>query len=532
MNSVVAVEIEKYRHGVLFLCLALAALAVWVFSYHPAYLPALLAGVAVMPVLVRQIKSRPVKILSYLSLGFVSYLAVAQSFIVPEGSEELLFSFVPFLILAVANAIGVLIGYSDSYVCGGVYTAGAVLALLFGKGPVDFLSVDRFVIGIVLFTCSSFVFVQLISRNSGVRESIWSVIEGCVVAALLFTVMFSIRFLSIEMIYPIQFDVLSKKVAPLFVNLLWRLLVSNSFVIILGLIIHDLMMYAFELTRQIEGGEVLYSKMGVKREEEGEEEVFSSFILRLRKFIQDLPDYDVSAASNVLRRFEVEFEALSAEHEGGDEAKALLAKAKKLVKELEDEEIPKKQRQLSFKRSDMIELPKNSTVLVEGPIGSRKEEYCLRFLKLALQKGKSVAICSYDPDEELEWFSKEERGRIEPFKVEPDITEMSLVITKVAESKPEVAYFNVLYKLLPSYSGDVLSEFLSSNLRKLKKGGVTGIFVMEKEMISSQLLSVVESLFDGIIEFQIREEGDELVSYYRIRTFKLKEFDTNWREFK
>jgi KaiC/GvpD/RAD55 family RecA-like ATPase len=69
-------------------------------------------------------------------------------------------------------------------------------------------------------------------------------------------------------------------------------------------------------------------------------------------------------------------------------------------------------------------------------------------------------------------------------------------------------------------------------LRKLKKGGVTGIFVMEKEMISSQLLSVVESLFDGIIEFQIREEGDELVSYYRIRTFKLKEFDTNWREFK
>ncbi|MEM3555731.1 MAG: hypothetical protein QXF56_03380 [Candidatus Micrarchaeia archaeon] len=527
-------EIEKYRHGILFICFALVAIAVWVFNFHTTYLPALLVPVAVMPILIRQIRSRPVKMLSYLSLGFVSYLVVAQSFIVPEGSEELLFSFVPFLLLAVANAVGVLIGYSDSYICGGVYTAGAVPALLFGKGPAEFVSIDRFVVGVVLFTCSSFAFVQFISRNKGVKESIWSIIEGCVVAAILFTLMFSIRFLSIEMLYPIQFDVLSRKVAPLFVNLLWRLLVSNSFVIILALIIHDLMMYAFELTREVSGEEVFYSKAGVRKEEMGGEDAFSSFMLRLRKFIQDLPDYDITAASNVLRRFEVEFEALSAEHENvsSEEAKALLEKAKKLVGEFEESEVPKKERKLVFKKSEMIEFPKNSTVLVEGPIGSRKEEYCLRFLKLALQKGKNVAICSYDPDEELEWFSKEERSRIEPFKVEPDITEMSIVITKAVESKPELVYFNVLYKLLPSYSGEVLSEFLSSNLRKLKKGGVTGIFVMEKEMISTQLLSVIESLFDGIIEFQIREEGDELVSYYRVKKFKLKEFDTNWKEFK
>lgn len=525
---------EKYRHGVLFVCLAVAAAAIWLFSFHPAYLPLLFIATAVMPLLVRQIRSRPVKMLSYLSLGFVSYLAVAQAFIVPEGNEEMLFSFIPFLLLAVANAVGVLIGYSDSYVCGGVYTSGAVLALLFGKGPVDFVSMDRFVIGIVLFTCSSFAFVHLISRESKVRDALWSIIEGCVVAAILLTVMFSIRFLSIEVFYPPQFDILSRKVGPLFVNLLWRLLVSNFFVILLGLIIHDLMMYAFELRREVRGEEVFYSKAGVVAEERGEgEDPFTSFILRVRKFVQDLPDYDAGGASNVLRRFDVEFEALSAEHESPlrDEAKALLAKAKKLVRDLEESEVQRKPK-LSFKRSEMIELPKSTTVLVEGPIGSRKEEYCLRFLKLELQKGRNVAICSYDPDDELQWFGKEERGRIEPFRVEPDITEMSLVITKVAESKPAMAYFNVLYKLIPSYSADVLAEFLSSNLRKLKKGGVTGIFVMEKEMISTQLLSTIESMFDGVIEFQIREEGDELVSYYRVKEFKLKEFDTNWKEFK
>ena len=69
-------------------------------------------------------------------------------------------------------------------------------------------------------------------------------------------------------------------------------------------------------------------------------------------------------------------------------------------------------------------------------------------------------------------------------------------------------------------------------LKKIKKSGATGIFVMEREMISTQMLSTVESLFDGIIEFQIREEGDEFVSYYRVKQFKLKEFDTNWREFR
>jgi len=318
---------------------------------------------------------------------------------------------------------------------------------------------------------------------------------------------------------------------------LWLSLVSNGFVILVGLIAHDLTMYAFELRREIRNGDVLYYK-GVpkeeKSEEEGEEDPFSSIILRLRKFIQDLPEYDSSAASNVLTRFDAEFNALSSQYSGGskEKAKSLLAKAKRMVKELTESEEPRKPPKLSFKKSDMIELPKNTALLVEGPIGSRKEECCLRFLKLELQKGKRVAICSYEPEAELQWFNEQDRSRIGLFKVEPNITEMSLMITKAVESKPEIIYFNILYKLLPAYSSDVLAEFISSNLKKLKKAGITGIFVMEKEMISTQMLSTIESLFDGIVEFQIREEGDELASYYRVKGFKLKEFDTNWKEFK
>ncbi|QLJ52395.1 MAG: hypothetical protein Sv326_0220 [Candidatus Fermentimicrarchaeum limneticum] len=530
-------DIEKYRHLVLFVCFALAAVAVWVFTNYPLYMPALLVLAAAMPLFVRQLKSRPVKMLSYLSLGFVSYLTVAESFIVPAGSEELLFSFLPFLLFAIANAIGVIIGYSDSHIFGGVYCVGSVLALLYGKGPVDFVSIDRFVIGIILFTCSSFTFVHLISRNEKPRDSVFPLVSGCVIAAILLTVMFSLRFFNMDMLYQGRFDEISRKVSPLFINMLWLSLVSNGFVILVGLIAHDLTMYAFELRREIRNGDVLYYK-GVpkeeKSEEEGEEDSFSSIILRLRKFIQDLPEYDSSAASNVLTRFDAEFNSLSLQYGDGskEKAKSLLAKAKRMVKELTESEEPRKPPKLSFKKSDMIELPRNTTLLVEGPIGSRKEECCLRFLKLELQRGKKAAICSYEPEAELQWFNEQERSRIGLFKVEPNITEMSLTITKAVESKPEIVYFNILYKLLPAYSSDVLAEFISSNLKKLKKAGITGIFVMEKEMISTQMLSTIESLFDGVVEFQIREEGDELAAYYRVKEFKLKEFETNWKEFK
>lgn len=530
---------DLYRHLVLLVCFALAALSIWTLRNYPAYMPALLAPAAGLALVVRQLKSRPVKMLCYISLGFASYLAVVNSFIVPLGNEELLFSFTAFLLWAVANAIGVIIGYSDSYVYGGIYSAGTVPALLLARGPVDFVSIDRFIIGVILFACSSFVFVHLISRKNKASESISSILEGSVAAAVLVTIIFSMRFFSVDMLYQGQLDKLWKNISPLFVNILWLSIVSNGFVLLIALLVHDLTMYALELKREVGKEETVYSKTAPKVEEvaveipEEGEDPHASLILRLKKFIQDLPQYDSSAASNVLTRFDAEFNSL-ADYESDlrSDAKALLSKAKKLVKEAGDNEEPRKPPKLYVKKSEMIELPKNSIVLVEGPIGSRKEEYCLRLMKLELQRGKRAAICSYEPEEELQWFSKEERGRIGAFKVEPNITEMSLTITKVVESKPEMVFFNILYKLLPAYSSDVLSEFLSSNMRKTKKAGITAIFVMEREMISTQILSVIESLFDGIIEFQIREEGDELVSYYRVKEFKLKDFDTNWRELK
>ncbi|MCX6775965.1 MAG: hypothetical protein NT130_03905 [Candidatus Micrarchaeota archaeon] len=529
-------ELNRYRHVLLFLSFAVVALSVWAMHAYPKYMPALLVPAAVLPILVRQMKSKPVKLLCYLALGFAAYLAVANSFIVPVGSEELLFAFTPFLLFAIANAIGVLIGYSDSYVYGGVYAAGSIPALLFGKGPVGFVSIDRFIIGIILFACSSFIFVHLISRNKNARDSISDIIKGCVVAAVLLTVIFSIRLFNIDMLYTGQFAEFAKKVSPLFVNVVWLSLVSNGFVMLVALVTHDLVMYALELNREVTEEGPVYGKTSAKVEkvEEGDEDLLASLVIRLRKFIQDLPQYDTTAASTVLTRFDAEFASLSSmgDSKSRETVESLLMKAKRLAKELDESEEPRKSPKLSFRKSDMMDIPKNTTLLVEGPIGSRKEEYCLRFLKLELQKGKKVAVCSYDPDTELQWFSGQDRSKIGVFKVEPNITEMSLIITKALEDKPEVVYFNILYKLLPAYSSDVLGEFLSSNLRKIKKAGVTGIFVMEREMISTQMLSTVESLFDGIIEFQIREEGDELAAYYRVKEFKLKEFDTNWREFK
>jgi hypothetical protein len=185
-----------------------------------------------------------------------------------------------------------------------------------------------------------------------------------------------------------------------------------------------------------------------------------------------------------------------------------------------------------FRRYGKIELPEGAIVLVEGPVGSGKDEFCLELMKGNLKKGKIGAIFSYLPEKEREWFMDWEKDGLLFVKVEADINDMAISISKGLEGGPNFAYFNVLNQLLPKYTSEELTDFLSSTFSKLVKAGCGAVFITEKEIASPQVLSAIESLFEGVIEFQVQEEGGKLGSYFRVREFKLKKFDTNWRRFK
>jgi hypothetical protein len=178
-----------------------------------------------------------------------------------------------------------------------------------------------------------------------------------------------------------------------------------------------------------------------------------------------------------------------------------------------------------------IALPEDSIVLVEGAVGSGKEEFCLEMVRRKVREGKFCVILSYDPAKEENWFSTWERNKLLFIKLEADINEIAISISKMLGGQPRLAFINILSLLLTKYNAEELSDFLSTNFTKLRNANCGAVFCVDKG-VNDETLSAIEGLFDGVVEFQVQEEKGKLSSYFRVKEFKTKKFDSNWRRFK
>lgn len=124
-----------------------------------------------------------------------------------------------------------------------------------------------------------------------------------------------------------------------------------------------------------------------------------------------------------------------------------------------------------------------------------------------------------------------EKSKLLFVRVEPDINEIALSVSRALGSQPKEAFFNILNLLIPKYNAEELTDFLSTNFTKLRNAGCGAVFCIDKG-INQEVQSAIEGLFDGIVEFQVQEEKGKLSSYFRVREFKLKKLDTDWRRFK
>jgi len=179
----------------------------------------------------------------------------------------------------------------------------------------------------------------------------------------------------------------------------------------------------------------------------------------------------------------------------------------------------------------MLVFPEGSIVLVEGTVGSGEEEFCLNMVRRKVKDGKFCAVLSYDPRKEEGWFSEWEKNRLLFIKAEPDINEIALSISKMLGGEPQLAFINVLNLLIPKYNSEELTDFLSTNFAKLRDAKCGAIFCVDKG-INEEVLSAIEGLFDGVVEFRVEEKKGKLNSYFRTKEFKLKKFDSDWRKFK
>lgn len=178
-----------------------------------------------------------------------------------------------------------------------------------------------------------------------------------------------------------------------------------------------------------------------------------------------------------------------------------------------------------------LPLQRGDVVLVEGPIGSRKEEFCLSLAKSEISKGKRVVLASFAPEREAALFNEAERKNIIEKKLEPEINEMALMVSEMLESKPDLVYFNIFHELYPKYTAKELSTFVEATIKKLKNAGATALFVLDKDVFSQQELSTLEGLFDGVVEFDVRALPGKVKIFCHVKEFKFRTFNPDWIEY-
>ncbi len=335
-----------YSNNILlpFVCLLLVVASVASVFVYSSVSPVFLLFITLFAVLVAGSEEKTVKTFCYFILGFASYAIVSNSFSTIPGQEWRLLSVIPFLYLGWANATAALIGYADGFVSGGVFTGASIFALLASTGPVAFSSIDRFLVAIVLFVLHSFIFVQFVSHTVETRKTLFAVLKAAVAASILIALLFSLRFFDLGYFDLSVFSntsdlsqVLSSKLAMIFINAVWLSFVSNVFFAMLLLLAFSILLYSLEYVRDISEEGIIYTFIGKAKaappqEASAKEDPYASLIAELKNFERNASKYDKLDATELISRLKQEFNVLSSKYDtkGKQQAAELLKKVQKL----------------------------------------------------------------------------------------------------------------------------------------------------------------------------------------------------------
>jgi len=179
-------------------------------------------------------------------------------------------------------------------------------------------------------------------------------------------------------------------------------------------------------------------------------------------------------------------------------------------------------------RPVLPELAPGVSLLVEGAVASKKGDFALEMVKRAVEQNKELAWCSFDPQRDVTALPEAQRAKVSQFEAMIALEDTGIVISSLAQQKPALGIFDMLYRYTPKYSLDMLLKFLAFNLSKLREAGVPSLWLVESTL-EPRALASLEGEFDVVIEFIVREEQGQLVSYFRVKKFKGSTFSTELR---
>jgi len=529
-------EVLENQYVITAVCFLFIPLIVYVAIWFPEHVWIALLLAAIPSMLARFVENKAMKTLIYVSLGFASFWIAGETLYVPLGEEWRLLSFTPFLILACANAVAALVAYNDGEVNGTIFAGGSLVAILLTRGPLDAGSIDRFLLTGLLFTAAVVIVVRSTAWARGTWYAIYNAFKAGIYSGVVYGVIYVLRVFDVNVLNISDVGATIGMISPLFLNVLWSSALATSFVVSIALLFYELILYLMDLQRIISDEGVTFVKVG--KEEAEKADPFAELVNKLETFFEKFSSYDVDKAAQLLLAMEKEYYRLSAKGVRSPmkaNAGRMLIEARSMLLGTQLElpisyvspMVERKEKRPAEK--EFVELPKGSAILVEGPIGSRKEVFCLDLVKRSLNAGEKAMVISFEPEKEGSYLGENENLRL--VRVEQNINDMALSISRALEEKPKIVFFNVLYWLAPNYSTTTLSGFLASTIGKLKKSDSIGIFVIEQAMLSPQALSTIESVFDGVIEFAMVEESGKIRPKYRIKELKFQKFDSGWHEY-
>lgn len=302
----------------------------------PDAAPLVMFFVALVAICVRSSSDRAVKSICYFGLGMISYWLASSSFSLAPGQEWRVVSFIPFLILAMANSLTALVAFADGLMAGGIFAGGSALSLLLSSGPLDFLSIDRFLIALGLFALQSFLFAHFVFSAQNTRKLLRGAFLAAVCSSIIIALVLSLRYVDISTLTNVD-ALLVSKAFFVFANALWVGFVSNLFFSVVVLLAFNLGLYALEYTRELSEEGVEYFSVsrneGVVEEKTGKDP-YASLVSSLSDFIGKAPKLDSFKATELLNRYKSEYNVLSSKYDTPLKAKAnsLLQDATRVVK--------------------------------------------------------------------------------------------------------------------------------------------------------------------------------------------------------
>jgi KaiC/GvpD/RAD55 family RecA-like ATPase len=208
-------------------------------------------------------------------------------------------------------------------------------------------------------------------------------------------------------------------------------------------------------------------------------------------------------------------------------------------------------------------IPNGASIILQGPATGEKDVLANQFLGCGLNengaimvvitmispdewrtqmRGLGYKLSDYEKDGSLvlvDWYThKNERVRSVEVRgpvvlSSKSITNLEIAIDKaiktIKDAPTKRAVIAILSPAIKALGFDTIYGFAQSIRGKFKKYNITGLFLLDKGMHDQNVMTSLQSVFDGVFDIERERIGDSMISKIGILSLKGMTFETSYK---